>query len=84
MHDITEAVKARRVKARLKPSTSTCHMCYEMAMSCNAIPPCEDCYDTVDIISTGSNFWGSYAIIARNGRLEEVGLHRLSILEDEQ
>lgn len=71
-------------KCKVKPSGFECHMCSDIAESCNTIPDCVNCvYDEpCELISVGSNFWsGDYAMILRNGQIEKVSLDRVYDVE---
>ncbi len=62
-------------------------MCSDMAESCNAIPNCKECsYNTTryDLIEIGSNFWGSFAFVQKNGKIEKVSLDRVYDIKEKE
>lgn len=70
---------------KVKPLNSTCKMCFDVADSCDAIPDCNKCkHQTMryDLIQIGSNFWGGYAIVQSEGKLEKVALGRVYDIQE--
>lgn len=72
---------------KIKPSAFTCRTCLDVADSCNAIPDCDKCkHQTMryDLIQIGSNFWGGYAIVQAEGKLQKVALDRVYDIQEKE
>ena len=72
---------------KIKPLSSTCRDCMNIADSFNSIPDCNKClYQTkrYDLIQIGSNFCGGYAIVQSEGKLQKVALDRVYDIQEKE
>lgn len=72
---------------KIKPLSSTCRDCMDIADSFDAIPDCKKCSHQTkryDLIQIGSNFWGGYAIIQSEGKLQKVALDRVYDVQEKE
>ena len=72
---------------KVKPHSSTCRTCMDIADSFDAIPDCKKCSHQTkryDLIQIGSNFWGSYAIVQSEGKLQKVALDRVYDVQEKE
>lgn len=72
---------------KVKPPASACCSCIDIAESYNHTPDCKNCsYNTTryEIVQIGSNFWGGYAIIQNEGKLEKISLDRVYDVQEKE
>ncbi len=70
---------------KVRKPAYVCRNCVEMAMSYNETPDCKSCTnERYDLIQIGSNFWGGYAIVQANGKLEKVSLNRVYDIQEKE
>lgn len=70
---------------KVRKPAYVCRNCAEMAVSSNAMPDCKSCTDKrYDLLHLGSDFWGSYAFIQVNDKIEKVSLDRVYDIKDKE
>ena len=63
---------------KIKPYSSACSACADLAYTCGAVPNCKLCHnDEYELLETHHFFGGSYAVIIRKGKLEKVPMDRV-------
>lgn len=63
---------------KVKPMSSACSACADLAYECGAVPNCRECHnDEYELFETHHSFWGDYALIIKKGKLEKVELSRV-------
>ena len=64
---------------KIKPDSSVCSACVDMAYTCGEVPNCELCGTNkeYELLETHCSFWNNYAVIVKNGKLEKVAMSRV-------
>ena len=63
---------------KIKPDSSACSACYDLAYECGGVPNCKLCNnDECELLETHHSFWSDYAVIIRKGKLEKVEMSRV-------
>lgn len=66
----------------IQKSSSECSMCFDTAMTYDALPPCCTCKnETGEWIDTVSNFWGTYGIVQiTGGEIRKIPISMLKVV----
>lgn len=65
---------------KVKPDSATCSACITKQKIFNVVDDCRKCdlnTRAYELLQIGTNFWGSYAMVQHNGRIENVSLSRV-------
>lgn len=65
---------------KVKPDSATCSACVETQMMFDVVDDCKKCdlnTRVYELLQIGTSFWGSYAMVQYNGRIEKVSLSRV-------
>ena len=65
---------------KVKPDSETCSACVTKQKIFNVVDDCRKCdlnTRAYELLQIGTNFWGSYAMVQHNGRIEKVSLSRV-------
>lgn len=69
------------------PELSACSACLETQQMFDMVDDCNKCElknRIYDVIEVGSNFWGGYAIVSYDGKLEKVSLDRIFDIKNKE
>ena len=70
---------------KVKPPYYICKGCIDIHDSYGMIEDCDLCKQNspiYELVSVGSNFWGDYAMIQKDGLIEKVSLNRIYDLKE--
>lgn len=74
------------MKVKLKPAHDECRLCLEYPLN-TSIPDCKNCWRVnriYNLISFVDSFWGTYALIEYEGKIQKVPYYRIEILKEEE
>ncbi len=71
---------------RVFPSSGTCDVCMNYADMDGSVPNCMACKQkqkTYELLQIGAGFFGSYAFVLADGKIEKVSLDRVFDIREE-
>lgn len=78
--------KLKKMKVKLKPAHDECKLCLEYPLN-TSIPDCKNCWRInriYNLLSFVDSFWGTYALIEYEGKIQKVPYYRIEILKEEE
>jgi hypothetical protein len=70
----------------IEPDVNVCEECLNMTETCGVYDvDCRECHlktDVYELISVGSNFFGAFGIVVKDGKAETIPLHKIINIKD--
>lgn len=64
-------------KVEIKPSVHDCKMCSDIAEMCDEVPNCSRCHKEGILLDIQTSFWGTYAFVRVEDKIEKVNINRI-------